>query len=253
MELVRLRSGREVLIRPIRPNDGERLSAAYDRLSPQSQYRRFFGPKPHLSGSEIRYLVEVDGGDHFALVAIVPAEELVTAAAPAEALVPAPTAPPAQASATPVGGREEIIAVARFVRLPEDSHTAEPAIVVGDRFQGEGLATVLLERLADAALERGISQFRATVLAENIPARRLVRGLAGGDARERSRGTVKEIEIELPERAAERAANIDPCRGGSRFAPARRSSEHGWRHWVRPSTRSKPAAGSLPGARPVSP
>jgi RimJ/RimL family protein N-acetyltransferase len=226
MEPVRLRSGREVLIRPIRPDDGDRLSAAYDRLSPQSQYRRFFGPKPHLSPREIRYLVEVDGGDHFALVATVPSE--------------APTA-----------AREQIIAVARFVRLPNDPYSAEPAIVVGDRFQGEGLATNLLLRLADAARERGISRFRATVLADNVPACRLVRGLTRAAAREQSLGTVTQTEIDL--RAAEPAANIDPCRGGSRSALARRSSGHGWRRWTRPSTPSKPAAASSQASRQVSP
>src|SRR2546423_14265847 len=70
MEVISLRCGRQVAIRPIRADDGHRLSAAYDRLSPESKYRRFLAPKPHLTSSDTQYLVRVDGRDHVALIAI---------------------------------------------------------------------------------------------------------------------------------------------------------------------------------------
>ncbi len=168
MEIVRLRSGREVVIRSIRPSDASELEAAYDRLSPQSKYLRFLAPKPHLSGSDTRYLVHVDGVNHFALVA------------------------------TTVGRPERILGVARFVRLAEDPQTAEFAIAVGDHFQQEGLGSELMERLAQAASARGIARFQATVLAENAAAHRLVRGLPGHVVHQRNAGTVNEFEIELP-------------------------------------------------------
>src|SRR5438067_968824 len=114
------------MIRPIAADDGPRLRAAYDRLSPESKYRRFLAPKPHLTNSEARYLVQIDGRDHVALVAT--------------------------AAADP----ERILGVARFVRLPEDPTRAEVAVVVGDRFQQEGLGTALLARLTEAAAARGI-------------------------------------------------------------------------------------------------
>lgn len=167
MERVRLHSGREVLIRPIGPGDGPALSAAYERLSPESKYRRFLAPKPHLSNADTQYLVQVDGLDHVALVA------------------------------TPPDDADSILGAARFVRLPEDPHAAEFAIVVADAVQQEGLGSELLSRLASAAQERGISRFRATLLAENGPAHRLVRGIAGDVARERHDGPVDEIEVEL--------------------------------------------------------
>jgi len=175
MEIVRLRSGREVVIRPIRPSDAPELAAAHDRLSPQSKYLRFLAPKPHLSGSDTRYLVQVDGINHVALVA------------------------------TTVGRPERILGVSRFVRLSEDPQTAEFAIVVGDPFQDEGLGGELMERLAQAATARGIAHFQATVLAENAAAHRLVRGLSGRVVHQRGAGTIDEFEIELgavPERLA---------------------------------------------------
>lgn len=168
MEIVQLKSGRRVGIRQLGPDDGARLEAAYELLSPESRYRRFMAPKPHLSPSEVRYLVEVDGTEHFALAAV--------------------------ASEDP----DRIVAVARFVRLAEEPDAAELAIVVGDPYQGEGLGNLLVRRLALAASERGIRRFRATMLADNGPAHRMVAGVSGGSARRRYvGGAVDELEFEL--------------------------------------------------------
>ncbi len=166
-ERVTLKSGRTVLIRPIASDDGPRLRAAYDRLSPESKYRRFLAPKPHLSTSETRYLVQIDGRDHVALVA------------------------------TSVDEPDYILAVARYVRLDEDPEQAEFAIVVGDPYQQDGLGTALMERLRTAAAANGITSFKATMLAENLPAHHLVRAFAGVPAAERHLGTVDEFEVDL--------------------------------------------------------
>lgn len=167
MDMVQLRNGAEVEIRPIRADDGHRLEAAYERLSPQSQYSRFLAPKPYLSPSEIRYLVDVDQDSHVALVA------------------------------TPAGHPESIVAVARFVRLADDPAAAEFAVVVGDPWQRQGLASEMLSRLALEARRHGIERLRATMLAGNQPAHRLMRRLGpprrvGGD------GPVHELEASLP-------------------------------------------------------
>jgi RimJ/RimL family protein N-acetyltransferase len=170
MAICRLRTGREVTIRPIRPDDGPHLQAAYRHLSAETQYRRFLTVKPQLSEADTRYLVDIDGHDHCALVA------------------------------TPVDNADWILGVARFVRLPEDPMAAEFAIVVGDPWQGEGLGTELLERLSDVAVEHGIDRFTATVLAENGPAHTLLRRLAGRFTpayQRRQFGAVDEIEFQL--------------------------------------------------------
>lgn len=139
----------------------------YRALSPKSQYQRFLALKPTLSDADVRYLVEVDGTNHCALVA------------------------------TTTTSPDWIIAVARFVRAADDPQAAEFAIVVGDPYQGEGLGTELLERLADAAIARGIRRFRATALADNLAIHKLVRRLAGRFARERHLGPVDEFEVDL--------------------------------------------------------
>ncbi len=164
---VTLKSGRKVLIRPISPADGPALRAAYDRLSAESKYRRFLAPKPHLSSSETTYLVHIDGRDHVALVA------------------------------TPAEAPDDILAVARFIRLDEDPTQAEFAIVVGDPYQQDGLGTALMEGLRTAAAASGITSFKATMLAENLPAHHLVHGFARTPTTDRHLGSVHEIEVDL--------------------------------------------------------
>jgi acetyltransferase len=165
-ETVELKNGTRVVIRPIGPGDGPRLRAAYGRLSPQSQYRRFLTPKPHLSDAEVHYFVDVDGDRHFALVATLSDDP------------------------------EAIAGVVRFVRLADDPGTAEFSVVVGDDLHRQGLATELLQRLMAAAQSRGIERMRATVLADNEPALRLVRGLTR-HARYRRLGIIDEIDFDL--------------------------------------------------------
>ncbi len=169
--LIVLNNGTEVEIRPIRADDDQRLRESHARLSPESRYRRFLGVKPQLSAADARYLVEIDGSDHFALVATVHDED-----------------------------GEAIVAVARYIRLRGHPRTAEFAIVVGDDFQRQGLATELMHRLAMAALERGINRFRATMLADNVAIHRLLERIAGAPLQLLRDGSTSEVEIELAPR-----------------------------------------------------
>jgi RimJ/RimL family protein N-acetyltransferase len=131
-----------VVIRPIRPADRDALGVGWRAVSPESQRKRFLGPKPSLSRSELRYLTEVDGATHVALVA--------------------------------VDWKERILGVARFVRLPEDPKTAEFAVFVGDPYQRRGIGRALAATLADRAREVGVEHFTALMLYDNVAARRLM-------------------------------------------------------------------------------
>jgi RimJ/RimL family protein N-acetyltransferase len=182
-----LNDGRKVAIRPIGPDDHERLRASHARLSPESRYRRFLGTKPELTSADARYLVEVDGSDHLALVATLPEEP-----------------------------DEPIVAVARYIRLPDDPAAAEFAIVVGDDYQRQGLAGELMTRLADAAVARGVKRFRATMLADNIAIQRVTANLAAGPFEQRQRGSLSEVEIELTPSDAATATPSAAPRTGSR-------------------------------------
>lgn len=146
-----LRSGDAVLIRPIRPDDKEGLLLAFERLSPDSRYRRFFSPTPSLTAAQLRYLTEVDHHTHEALLAIDPQTR-------------------------------DGLGIARFVRSPDDPTMAEVAVAVADDWHRRGLATALLHDLATRAREEGIKRFSASVLAENAPAVKLFRHI--GDTHE---------------------------------------------------------------------
>jgi GNAT superfamily N-acetyltransferase len=61
---------------------------------------------------------------------------------------------------------ERLVAVAGYDRIPGTAD-AEVAFVVADDFQHQGIGTILLERLADAAWKKGITVFVAQTLLEN--------------------------------------------------------------------------------------
>jgi len=132
-----------IVIRPIRPSDAALLAEGMQRLSPESLRRRFLAPRSRLTSSELRYLTEVDGCKHYALVAV---------------------------SAEDPG---ELIGVGRWVRDDDRPDTAEVAVVVGDCHQGQGIGRRLGLALADAARARGVRRFTATMLSDNQPAHRL--------------------------------------------------------------------------------
>jgi len=178
----RLADNTLLFLREIRPDDKERLLASMECLSERSRQRRFLGPKHTLSPSELRYLTEVDGQNHYAIVAV------------------------------DVEDEDHIVAVARFVRLAEDPAAAEAAITVCDALQGKGLGTLLARRLSDAARDRGVERLTASIASENRPALKLMRKID-----ERLQGTigssVTDVVARLPMRSAdelgEEAASAD--------------------------------------------
>jgi RimJ/RimL family protein N-acetyltransferase len=164
-EPVRLPDGSTLVIRPIEPDDRDLLRAGFDRLSDHSRYMRFQAPLASLSDQQLAYLTDVDHHDHEALLAIAPDD-----------------------------GGEEIVGVARFVRVSDA--VAECAVVVADHWQNRGVGTELLDRLVERAREEHVERFTALVLAENTEALRLLERL--GDTVQRRVGPQVELDIELP-------------------------------------------------------
>jgi GNAT superfamily N-acetyltransferase len=165
--LTRLQDGTRIVIRAIRPGDKTMLARGLEALSEETRRRRFLGAKPRLTAGELRYLTEVDGDAHFALVAVL-ADRL-----------------------------DHVVAVARYVRLPGDPATADAAIVVGDPWQRLGLGRRLAVLLADAAREHGIERFSATMLSDNPAALALMRTLARRLESGGHRSGVHEVVAEL--------------------------------------------------------
>lgn len=160
-EQIELHDGSSVLIRPIAPEDRERLREGFDRLSDESRYLRFQTALSSLNAKQLSYLTEVDHHDHEALLAL---------------------------------DGEEIVGVARFVRVSDA--VAECAIVVADEWQSRGVATVLLERLVERAGQEGVERFTALVLAGNAEAVRLLERL--GETEQHRVGSQVELDIALP-------------------------------------------------------
>ena len=132
-----------MVLRPIRADDKRHLDEAFKRLSPESARLRFLAPKPRLTSTELRYLTEVDGSRHVAVVAVL-AHRL-----------------------------DFIVGVGRFVRWPGRPSDAEVAVVIGDPFQRQGLGRHMGLVLADMARARGVRRFTASMLSDNHAAHRL--------------------------------------------------------------------------------
>ena len=161
-----------VAIRPLEPSDRDALAAGFERLSPESRYRRFFAPVARLTARQLDYLTQVDQHDHVALVAVDPETG-------------------------------QLVGVARFVRTGET--VAEPAIVVADDWQRRGVGAALMNRLVERAREEGITRFAAPVLAHNVAAIRALKRL--GDTTIEPHGREVEVLIDLPDEAPAAAAS----------------------------------------------
>jgi RimJ/RimL family protein N-acetyltransferase len=137
------RDRRLVTFRRIRPEDKAMLAEGLRQASPQSVQARFLSPKPRFTSRELRYLTEVDFDSHYALVAL----------------------------AADDPGR--LLGVGRWIRNAGDPALAEVAVIIADEVQGQGLGTAMGLALADAAQERGVYAFTATMQPENRRAHRL--------------------------------------------------------------------------------
>jgi len=154
-----------VRLRPIARGDAQGLREGLSHLSDEARYQRFLAPVSHLSDAQVSYFVDVDHHDHEALVAVDPASG-------------------------------DGVAVARYIRLPEDRDVAELAAVVLDSWQGIGLGTLLCRRLADRARAEGIRYMSALVLADNDAMLDMLGRLGPVVSRDRA-GGAEELVVDL--------------------------------------------------------
>lgn len=127
-----LRDGSVGHVRPIVPQDADRVRRFHAGQSAESIYLRFFAPLKELSEKDIHRFTEVDYVDRVALV---------------------------------VTHREEIIGIGRYDMISPTS--AEVAFNISDHYQGRGIGSVLLEHLADIGRDAGLTSFEAEVLPQN--------------------------------------------------------------------------------------
>jgi GNAT superfamily N-acetyltransferase len=163
-----LRDGTRVTLRHVRSDDLAELKRGLERLSPESRYRRFLGAVTPLTDQQLRYLVNVDGHDHVAIVV--------------ERDTPGPQG-------------EVGLAIARFVRLKDDPSVAEAAITVADDMQGKGLGRLLALTLARAAHERGVRRFRGEILEDNTAVRQLLADVGAMVSTPEDGGMVFDVDL----------------------------------------------------------
>jgi RimJ/RimL family protein N-acetyltransferase len=167
---LRLRDGRTVAIRPVIPADAPLLAEAILTADPDTLRRRFLGGPPHVTPALVARLTTLDYERRFALAA---ADER-----------------------TGHG-----VAIARYEAM--DDGVAEVAVVVNPAWRRVGLATALVELLAQAALDRGIHEFSATYLAENRPVAALL--ALTGAGRQLIREGIAEVAVALDRERVETA------------------------------------------------
>jgi GNAT superfamily N-acetyltransferase len=160
-ERVELRDGSAVVVRPVDPADSSLVKEGFEHLSAVSRYRRFLFDRPDLTASEAEAeeLTRRDDRDHEALLAVDPE--------------------------TGDGA-----GLARYVRDPRDSTRAVAAVWVMDAWQGRGLATELMRRLAQRALAAGIEHFEGHMIVGDTSAQRMFESVGSLETTQRAAGTL---------------------------------------------------------------
>ena len=146
---LRLRDGREVLLRAVEAGDAAEVIQAFERLSADSRYLRFMQHKKQLNPAALERGLHPQPGRDFALLATIPAADGI-----------------------------DIVGGAQYVRADKNNAgTCEFAITVAEDWRGSGLATRLLARLVRRAPRDGYTTMEGSVIAENAPMLALARKL----------------------------------------------------------------------------
>ncbi|MBX3612917.1 MAG: bifunctional acetate--CoA ligase family protein/GNAT family N-acetyltransferase [Burkholderiaceae bacterium] len=147
----RLRDGREILLRPIRPEDEPAHHALIARMSPEDLRLRFFSYVRELRHAQMARLTQVDYDREMAFIATAPDEH----------------------------GEPETLGVVRTVTDP-DNESAEFAVLVRSDLKGQGLGSMLMKRIIDYCRSRGTAEIKGLVLASNESMIGLARSLGFG-------------------------------------------------------------------------
>ena len=137
-ETIRLEDGRELILRPVLPEDEPAFQRGMAQLTPEEVRLRFFTPIKVLTHLQTARFTQIDYDREMALV------------------LAEPTIP----------GKAEVFGVARITADP-DNERAEYAIIVRHDMTGKGLGFLLMRRIIEYARKRGIGEIFGDVLREN--------------------------------------------------------------------------------------
>ena len=137
-----MRSGEQITIRPIRPEDEPAMVRFHERLSEQTVYTRYFHALKLDQRIAHERLVRVCFIDYDREMALVAVRE------------------------HPALGEHQILGVGRLSRL-HGVNQSEFAVLISDQYQGQGLGTELLWRLVAIGREQRLNRIVADILPEN--------------------------------------------------------------------------------------
>lgn len=138
-EHVLLKNGKGILIRPASTFDIPYVESFMDRVSRESLRMRFMAAISQVSPNVIRELCNPDFKNNGSLLAL-----------------------------TSDNKHSKVIGLGSYNAMG-NGHSAELALLIEDKYQGLGIGTLLLERLAGIAAANGFVEFEAEVLPDNQP------------------------------------------------------------------------------------
>ena len=166
-----LKNGESVLIRPIRPEDEPLLIKLHQALSERTVYLRYFQLlklSQRTSHERLTRICFIDYDREMVLVAEHKSKD----------------------------GSTEIIAIGRMSKLRGGSNEAELAVLVDDRYQGQGLGTELYRRLIAVAHDEKLKRVVCTILTENREMRAICEKLGFRMNTDLDDGTIRaELEV----------------------------------------------------------
>ena len=136
--------GREIVLRPIRPEDEASHRAFVEQLLPEDLRLRFFNVRRNLPRSELARLVQIDYTREMAFIALAPDAH----------------------------GALETLGVVRAVADP-DNREAEFAVIVRSDLKGHGLGDLLMDKIVRYLKAHGTGRVVGDVLHENRRMREL--------------------------------------------------------------------------------
>jgi acetyltransferase len=142
-----LADGTVIVIRPVRPEDGELVKKGFSELSSESRYFRFMNAMAEMPESMLVRFTQIDYDREMALVAT-----------------------------TSRDGSEIELGVVRYIINP-DAVSCEFALVVLDGWQRRGIGSKLMLALIEAARAKGLKTMEGDILASNERMLQLVSGL----------------------------------------------------------------------------
>lgn len=166
---IRIKDGRQFLVRPILPEDEPLVHGMFARMTPEDIRLRFFAPMKRLSHQAAARLTQIDYDREMGLIAVGPDD---------------------------ITNETVMYGVVRIAADP-DNLRAEYAVMVRSDMKGQGLGYILMNKILDYARSRGIKEVYGEVLRENTNMLAMCRSLGFVRKENLDEPGVVEVRIDL--------------------------------------------------------